>query len=161
MRAAVSVGMIVAVGISANAAEAAKDGKEKTKGPDATRNPVFTIPTEITLTPEQQTKLDEIKAEQAPRIVALNKKLDAVLTDDQKAARKDATAKAKADGKKGKEAAAAIDEALKLTDDQMKVKKEVQLEMATLQRSIKEEINAFLTDEQRTHYKLPKAKKAS
>jgi len=90
----------------------------------------------------------------------LTKKIDSLLTDEQKAARKEAAAKAKAEGKKGKEAAAAIDEALKLTDDQKKLRAEVQPELAKLQKSIKEQIHGLLTEEQKAHYKVPKGKKA-
>jgi Spy/CpxP family protein refolding chaperone len=161
LRAMLSVGLMVAVVLSANAAEAAKEGKGKKKNAaDGSGNSVFAIPKEITLTAEQQTKLDEIKKEQGPKIAELTQKLDGLLTDEQKAARKEAAAKAKADGKKGKEATAAIDEALKLTDDQKKQRAELQPELATLQRSIKEQIHGILTDEQKAHYKVPKAKKA-
>jgi hypothetical protein len=151
-------GMMVAVALATEQAEAAK--QKAKKGADGAANPVFAIPKEITLTAEQQTKLDEIKKEQGPKIADLMKKLDSVLTDDQKAARKEAAAKAKADGKKGKEAAAAVDEALKLTDEQKKHRSELQPELAKLQLSIKEQIHGLLTDEQKAHYKLPKAKKA-
>ena len=160
LRAAVSLGLMVAVTLSATPAEAAKEGKGKKKGADGANSPVFAIPKEITLTAEQQAKLDEIKKEQGPKISELTKKIDSLLTDEQKAARKEAAAKAKAEGKKGKEAAAAIDEALKLTDDQKKLRAEVQPELAKLQKSIKEQIHGLLTEEQKAHYKVPKGKKA-
>jgi hypothetical protein len=147
----------VALTASANVAHAAKEAKGKKANGQA--NAVFAIPKEITLTAEQQAKVDEIKKEQGPKVAELTTKLDAVLTDEQKAARKEANAKAKADGKKGKEAKAAVDEAMKLTDDQKKQQSEMQPELAKLQLSIKEQINGLLTDEQKTHYKVPKAKK--
>lgn len=157
VRTAFSTGLMVAIALSAGSADAAKEkGK---KNADGANNPVFTLPKEITLTAEQQTKLDEIKKDQGPKIGDLTKKVDDLLTAEQKSARKEAAAKAKADGKKGKEAAAAIDEALKLTDEQKKSRAELQPELAKLQLSIKEQIHGLLTDEQKTHYKLPKAKK--
>lgn len=156
---ALCVGLIVAMSLSANAADATKETKGKKKA-NGQANAVFEIPKEITLTAEQQTKVDEIKKEQGPKVAELTTKLDSLLTADQKAARKEATAKNKAEGKKGKEAKAAIDEALKLTDEQKKQQAELQPELAKLQISIKEQINALLTDEQKTHYKVPKAKKA-
>jgi hypothetical protein len=153
-----SAGLIIAVALSAGNVDAAKEAKGKKK--DGAGNPVFAIPKEITLTNEQQTKLDEIKKEQGPKIAELTAKLDSNLTAEQKTARKDAMAKAKADGKKGKAAKAAVEEALKLTDEQKKQQAELQPQLTQLQQSIKEQIHGLLTDEQKTHYKLPKAKKA-
>ena len=152
-------GLMIAFTLSAGSADAAKE-KGKKKGAEGAASPVFTIPKEITLTADQQAKLDEIKKEKGPKIADLTKKLDSVLTDEQKSARKEAVAKAKTDGKKGKDAAAAVDEALKLTDEQKKHRSELQPELAKLQLSIKEQIHGLLTDDQKTHYKLPKAKKA-
>jgi Skp family chaperone for outer membrane proteins len=134
----------------------AQNAKKAAKAAEA----VFEIPKEITLTDEQKAKLEEIKKEQSPKVSELQKKLDTVLTAEQKAARKEATSKAKADGKKGKDLQAAVDEAMKLTDEQKKQRSELQPELAKLQQSIKEQIHGLLTDEQKTHYKLPKAKKA-
>jgi len=155
VRTLLTAGLMITIALSSGVAHA-----QKGKKADGSNNPAFAIPKEITLTAEQQTKLDEIKKEQGPKLAELTKKLDSVLTDEQKAARKEASAKAKADGKKGKEAAAAIEEALKLTDDQKKQRAEIQPELAKLQLSVKEQIHGLLTDEQKTHYKLPKAKKA-
>lgn len=152
------LGLIVGLTTFSSAEDSPKEAKAKKKAAGQ-NNPAFAIPKEITLTPEQQTKLDEIKKEQGPKVAELTTKLDSVLTDEQKAARKEASAKAKADGKKGKEAQAAVDEALKLTDEQKKQRAEIQPELAKLQVSVKEQIHGLLTDEQKTHYKLPKAKK--
>jgi len=156
MKTVLCTGLAVAMALTAGSAEAAKEKKK----PDGSANPVFAIPKEITLTAEQQTKLDAIKKEEGPKVAELTEKLDAVLTAEQKTARKEAAAKAKADGKKGKDAATAVEEALKLTDEQKKQRAEVQPEMAKLQASIKEKIHGLLTDEQKAHYKLPKAKKS-
>ena len=60
----------------------------------------------------------------------------------------------------GKDLQATVEEALKLTDDQKKQRAEVQPELTKLTLSIKEQIHGLLTDEQKTHYKLPKAKKS-
>lgn len=159
LRTLLSAGLLIAVAVSVSAQETAKEAKAKKKAAGAT-NPVFAIPKEITLTEEQQSKLEEIKKEQGPKVAELTAKIDSVLTDEQKAARKEAAAKAKADGKTGKDAKAAVDEALKLTDEQKKHRDELQPQFAKLQLSIKEQINDLLTDEQKTHYKLPKPKKA-
>src|SRR5690349_1097958 len=99
----ISACLLFAVTLSAGAADEAKETKAKKKQSGAA-NPVFNIPKEITLTEEQQAKLDEIKKEQGPKIAELTAKIDSVLTAEQKSARKEAAAKAKGDGKKGKEA---------------------------------------------------------
>lgn len=150
--------LVLAALIWVGNAEAAKEGKAKKNDP--ANNAVFNIPSEITLTDEQKTKLEEIKKEQAPKLGELTSKLDGLLTADQKSARKTAMAKNKADGKKGKEAKAAVDEALKLTDEQKKQRGELEPALAKLNQSIKEQIHGLLTDEQKTHYKLPKSKKS-
>lgn len=165
MQTILKTGLILAVAVStvsihaASAQETAKKGRAKKKASGAA-NPVFAIPSEITLSAEQQEKLDAIKKEQGPKIAELTTKVDSILTGEQKSARKEANAKAKSEGKKGKEARAMVEEALKLTDEQKKQRAEFQPELAKLQKSIKEQIYAILTDEQKTHYKLPKAKKA-
>lgn len=157
MRQWVGLGLVLAL-VAGNTADAAQE-KGKKKKNDGTSSPVFAIPKEITLTAEQQTKLDEIKKTEGPKLAELNSKLDNSLTAEQKSARKDAQAKAKADGKKGKEAQAAVDEALKLTDEQKKLRSEVQPEINKLQAAIKTQIHGLLTDEQKTHYKLPRMPK--
>lgn len=154
-----SAGLMVAVAVTAMTAEGAQKekGKKRTGGQN---HPVFAIPKEITLNADQQAKLDAIKKEHGPKIAELNQKLEAGITDEQKAARKAAAAQAKADGKKGKAAQEAVNAALNLTDEQKKKRAEIQPEMAKLQSSIKEQIHGILTDDQKAHYKLPMAKKA-
>lgn len=153
-----TLGICVGQVVSASAADEAKPkGK---KNPAAAGQQVFAIPKEITLTDDQKTKLEAIKKEHGAKLSELTKKLDESLTDEQKKARKEAGEKARADGKKGKDLQSAVDEALKLTDDQKKKRAEVQPELAKLTQSIKEQIHGILTEEQKAHYKLPKAKKA-
>jgi hypothetical protein len=146
--------LVALVGSSADAAKKAKPPA------DGSKDPVFAIPKEITLTAEQQTKLDEIKKEQAPKVVEIKGKQEALLTDDQKSARKAAVAKAKAEGKTGKDRQSLINEAIKLGDEQKKQSDSLTSELAKLQLSIKELIRDLLTDEQKPNYKVPKAKKA-
>ena len=159
MRAMFVWGLMLSVVAMAGAADQAK-GKGKKKDAAAGGQQVFQLPKEITLTDDQKTKLEALKKEHSPKLAELAQKLDEGLTDDQKKARKEAGDKARADGKKGKELQAAVDAALNLTDEQKKKRAEVQPEMTKLQLSIKEQIHAMLTDDQKTHYKLPKAKKA-
>ena len=158
VQAVLTVGLMVSFVSSAGAADEAK-GKGK-KNAAAAGQQVFAIPKEITLTDDQKAKVEAIKKEHGPKVAELTKKIDESLTDEQKKARKEAGDKARADGKKGKDLQSTVDEALKLTDDQKKQRAEVQPELTKLSLSIKEQIHGLLTDDQKTHYKLPKAKKA-
>ena len=151
-------GLMLSVVAMAGAADEAK-GKGKKKEAAAGGQQVFQLPKEITLTDDQTAKREALKKEHSPKLAELAKKLDEGITDDQKKARREAMAKAKADGKKGKEAQADIEAALNLTDEQKKKRAETQPEMAKLQASIKEQIHALLTDDQKSHYKLPKTRK--
>lgn len=159
------LGTFFAVAISTTAAFAAEttaaESKAKKKANDGTKDRAFSIPKEITLTSEQQEKLDGIKKEQAPKVAALNAKISTVLTDDQKAARKTAAAKAKSDGLSRKDRAAVIADAIKLTDDQKKQQGGLQSEMRTVRLGIMGQIYDVLTPEQREYYKLPKSKKSA
>ncbi len=137
------------------------DGAEKRKISEGTNLRVFSIPKEISLSSEQKAQLDEIKKEQGPKFAELSTKLKSVLTEEQKAARKEALAKAKADGVSRKMRSAAVQDALKLTDEQKKLKSELQPELTSLRRSIKRKIYDLLTDEQKAYYKLPKTKTIS
>ena len=152
-------GLMLSVVAMAGAADEAK-GKGKKKVAALGGQQVFQLPTEITLTEDQTVKLEAIKKEHSAKLAELAKKLEEGITDDQKKARREATAKAKEEGKKGKELQAAVDAALNLTDEQKQKRAEIQPEMTKLQASIKEQIHAMLTDDQKEHYKLPKAKKA-
>ncbi len=160
VRAVVTCGLIITVSTWAIAADAAKEGKGKKKAAAAAGQQVFQIPKEITLSDEQKEKLEAIKKEHGPKLSELTKKLDDSLTAEQKKARKEAMEKAKTDGKKGKDLQEAVIAALNLTDEQKKLRAEIQPELTKLQASVKEQIHGILTDEQKAHYKLPKAKKA-
>jgi len=139
---------------------AAKEDKKKDKANKAVAK-VFELPTIITLSAEQMTKLAEVKKEYEPKLVELNKKQASILTDEQKKARQEAMKATKAAGKKGKEAKADVDAAVKLTDDQKKQQEEVAKESKELTGKIRDSIASFLTEEQKTHLKPMKKKKAA
>lgn len=142
---------------------AQEEGKKKKKGPGQPQaiNQVLKRTEALGLSEEQQKKVKEIAASHAPKFTELNQKLSGQLTDAQKKARQEAVAKNKADGKKGKEAAAAIEAALALTDDQKKVQKDVQAELKELGKKLNDEVAAVLTPEQKEKFSPPKKKKAA
>jgi len=93
-------------------------------------------------------KIVKIIDESAGKLKELSAKVDAVLTDDQKAARKAAQKAAKDAGKKGPEAAAEVTAALKLTDEQKKKMDEAQKELDAARAEMNKAIAALVTDEQ-------------
>jgi hypothetical protein len=109
----------------------------------------FNFPKQITLSDEQQKKLDELKAEYQPKLTELTKKVDAITaTPERKKARQEAEKKAKEDGKKGKELQAAINDANKYTDDEKKDIKDLGAARSKLMGEINKKKNALLTEEQ-------------
>lgn len=105
------------------------------------------------LTPEQVAKIKELATAAAPKIKAAEDK--APLTPEQKKARQEAQAKAKADGKTGKEAQAAVDAAVNLTDEQ----KAAQKEANELRAALRKEAVALLTADQKAKAGIKEGKK--
>ncbi len=128
------------------AEEAAKEKGKKKAEPGAH---IFNLPKEVELTAGQQEKVAALRKEFGAQAAEAQKKVDDVLTAEQKQARKDATAKAKADNLKGKESQAAIEAALKLTDEQKTKWTTAQTEFRDLQGRVRAKMAEFLTDEQK------------
>jgi hypothetical protein len=116
-------------------------------------------PKSIELTADQKTKLDALNKEFGPKLAECKAKANSIVTKDQKKARVEAVKKAKADGKKGKELRAAADAALAITADQKAQQAEVKKAMGTLQKQIKTQFVALLTDEQKAKLKGGKKKR--
>ena len=117
------------------------------------------VPKSIELTAEQKTKLDTLNKEFGPKLAECRKKQASIITADQKKARAEAMKKAKADGKKGKELRAAVNAALAITADQKTKQAETKKAMAALNKQIKTQFAALLTDEQKAKLKAGKKKK--
>jgi succinate dehydrogenase/fumarate reductase flavoprotein subunit len=137
----------------------AQDARAKKNKP-AARNkelPAVQLPKDITLTDEQKTKVAELEKEYGPKMKELREKLDKTMTDEQKKARqevlKEAREKGK-EGKKGKELHQAINDAMKLTEEQQKKYDETDKQIVALRQEILEKVKPILTDEQKE--KLPK-----
>lgn len=139
------------------AQEAPKKGKKNTL-PGANSS-VFQLPKEVTLTAEQQAKLEALKKEFGPKLAEFQKKLDDLLTPEQKQARKDAAAKAKAENVKGKAAQEAVLNALKLSPEQKAKYESLQKELQELQAKVRAHMAEFLTDEQKAKIPAFAAKK--
>ena len=109
--------------------------------------------------PDLKEKIVKIIDESAGKLKELQGKVDAVLTDDQKAARKAAQKAAKDAGKKGPEAAAEVAAALKLTDEQKKKMDEAQKALDAVRADMNKAIAALVTDEQAQSLGVKKGKK--
>ena len=128
--------------------------KKKKKAPTAVK-----VPSSIELTADQKTKLDALNKEFGPKLAECKAKANSIVTKDQKKARVEAVKKAKADGKKGKELRAAADAALAITADQKAQQAECKKATGALQKEIKAQFAALLTDEQKAKLKGGKKKK--
>ena len=140
----------------------AEDAKAKKNKPNARKEqPAVQLPKDITLTDEQKTKVAELEKEFAPKMKELREKLDKVMTEEQKKARlevmKEHREKGK-EGKKGKELAQAIKDAMKLSEEQQKNYDETDKQITALRHEILEKVKPLLTDEQKA--KLPKRPEA-
>jgi hypothetical protein len=109
----------------------------------------FGFPAEIKLSDEQQAKLKAIIDELGPKIRELVTKEQAVITDEQRAARDAAFKAAREANKDRAETFAAVQAAMKLTDDQRKQMETVGQELRELRQQINERRLALLTDEQK------------
>ena len=117
------------------------------------------VPKSIELSADQKAKVDALNKEFGPKLAECKKKANSIITADQKKARTEAMKKAKADGKKGKELRAAADAALAITADQKAQQTECRKATSALQKEIRTQFAALLTDEQKAKIKAGKKKK--
>jgi hypothetical protein len=135
----------------------AQDAKAE-KGKKNAAAGAFNVPKTITLSAEQQAKLDELKKQLEPLLVEALKKEEGILTPDQRAARATAGKDARAAGKKGKEIQAAVDEAVKLSEEQKSQLAEAHRVVTDLQKKARDGVMGLLTEEQKSSLKKKKAK---
>jgi Skp family chaperone for outer membrane proteins len=152
-----AAGLLAMTTLSADAQE--KKGKKNAQAGAGSQ--AFQLPKEITLTTEQQAKLDALKKEHGPKLAELQKKVDDLLTAEQKQARKDAVAKAKTDKLEGKARREALESALKLTPEQKTKYDAANKDLQAKVTEVRGKIAEFLTDEQKAKAPnlVPKGKK--
>lgn len=133
----------------------AEDKKPNRKLPDLQPAPIlsvdqiFSFPKRVTLTDDQQANLAALKKEYAPRITELQKKRSAIVTPERQKAAIDARIKALNEGRNSKEAQAAYDRALKLTDEEKEHLNNAILAIRRLSTEAHAKVEALLTDEQK------------
>lgn len=130
-------------------ADEKKQKKEK-KAPSATQR----LLNGIELTDAQKEQVAAIDKEFAEELRKLNETRGAILTAEQKTAERDAQKAAKAAGKTPAETKAAVDAALKLTDEQKTKMQEFQKTQQAFNAKVIENLRKILTPEQQE--KLPK-----
>jgi Skp family chaperone for outer membrane proteins len=153
-----AAGLVAMTTLSADA----QDGKKGKKNADAgAATQAFQLPKEITLSTEQQAKMDALKKEYGPKLTELQKKADDLLTPEQKQARKDAFAKVRADKLEGKARREALESALNLTPEQKTKYDAAQKDLQAKTTEVKGKIADFLTAEQKEKAPnlVPKGKK--
>lgn len=131
-----------------------KKGKKKAappKCPAAERIERMTQGLDITA--DQKAKFAEIGKEYGPKLAECLKKVADVLTPEQKKLAAEATKNAQAEGKKGKELAQAVAEAVKLTDEQKAKQAELRKEMQPLEKELRAKVMEVLTPEQQAKVK--------
>lgn len=134
--------LVLGVGVLNAADEKAKP--KKGQGPKPGEQ-VFAVPETIELSAEQKEKLEGLKKEHGEKAAALAKQMNDVLTAEQKATRKEVTAKAKEEGKKGKELRETVNAALNLTEEQKEKQASLQKEITALRMEV---MGKVLTPEQ-------------
>jgi len=139
------------------AADEAKKDKKKA-GNDPTAGLVKKA-TDEGLPEDAIAKIKTAAAEHGPKLKEAQAKVDSILTDEQKKARGEATKAAKAAGKKGKEAKADVDAALKLTDEQKKSIEASQKQLEECMAAFRKAATDSLTDEQKAKLGVAKKKK--
>ena len=146
--------LAVVLAMPAMAADEKKKKKKGRKAPAAVK-----VPKGIVLTAEQKTQVAAINKEFAPQLIEVAKKARGIVTDEQRKARSAAAKKAKADGKKGKEARAAVNAAVNITAEQKKALSEVNKARQAITKAARAKFAAILTAEQKAKLPKPKAKK--
>ena len=131
----------------------AQEEKKGKKGADPTAQMAKKLES-VELTDEQKTKFKAICDEQGPKLKEAMAKVSKLLTPEQVKAKQEAQQAAKAAGKKGKEATDAVNEALKLTEEQKKAMADADKELKAAQASFNAAVVALLTDAQKEKAKL-------
>ncbi|MHB8898003.1 MAG: hypothetical protein ACYC6Y_04590 [Thermoguttaceae bacterium] len=137
---------------------AAQENQGKKKGPSVKVSQVSQVLMNVEklhkaiegldLTAEQQAKLEQLKSENEPKLKEALEKVGAIFTEEQKAAAKAAAEKAKGEKLEGRKFFAAVEAAVKITDEQKTKVEELGKEMATEYRLVMKKALDVLTAEQ-------------
>ncbi len=149
MKSVLCLGLMLSLTITGMADEPKQKGKKAGKAPAATQR----FLNGIELTAAQKEQVAALDKTLAAEFQALNKQRSEILTDTQRTAEREAQKNAKSAGKTPQEARKAVDEALKLTDEQKTKMLELQRKQQAFAAKTIEELKKILTTEQQA--KLP------
>ncbi|MFM7055986.1 MAG: hypothetical protein ACKO2P_03585 [Planctomycetota bacterium] len=149
MTSVLCLGLVVSLAITGMADEPKQKGKKAGKAPAATQR----FLNGIELTAAQKEQVAALDKTLAAEFQALNKQRSEILTETQRTAEREAQKSAKAAGKTPAEARKAVDEALKLTEDQKTKMADLQKKQQAFATKTIDELKKILTPEQQT--KLP------
>ena len=129
---------------------AAEEKLAKKKGQNAVPRQIVAVEKQLAglnLSDDQKKKVDDILGSYKKKFADVQSKTPK-LSKEQRQTQKEASAKAKADGKKGKELQAEVNAALNLTEEQKKEREAAAFETKELQTSLKKELAGVLTADQ-------------
>lgn len=159
-RVALALLLVVGLVATSTAQDADKKGKKQMeRAVKNTANQLMKFYGPAKLTDEQKEKAMEVIKTHAKKLMELRKAQDGLLTDEQKAARKEAMAKAKKDGLKGQKMTAAAFKAMNLSDEEKKKFDEARKSVTDHMNKMKEAINANLSEDQLASIKKKGGKK--
>ena len=151
----VSLIALVALAIAAPAFAAKKD---KNRGSDPTASikkklDAADLPSDV------REKVKKVLADDSPKLKEAQTKIDTILTNEQKQAKRAAQKEARASGTKGKNARASIDAALKLTDEQKTKLSSAESDLKSAQSTLMKDLQSVLTSDQMAKAGLKTRKK--
>lgn len=103
----------------------------------------------VELSAEQKDKVAAIQREFGPALAEINKKLDAVFTEEQRKVRREIAAKGKAEGKTPQEVRKLQDEAIRLTPEQKEKIAQLTAERREVLKKVAKALLEVLTPEQK------------
>lgn len=93
-------------------------------------------------------KVSKVLADDSPKLKEAQAKIDGLLTDEQKQAKRTAAKEAKTSGAKRKQAQSSIDAAMKLTDDQRSKLSAAENDLKSAEATLKKDLQSVLSSEQ-------------
>jgi hypothetical protein len=125
--------------------------------PDHAADHLFTFPKRVHLTFEQGLELRQLQEEFAPKLAAVQKEIDAIMTAERRAVRAEAKRKAIAEGKKDADLAKAVRAAVPLSREERRKYNEALAAKDKLLSEVRRRKVELLTKDQKVKlYQVPK-----
>ena len=162
MRSVLALGasLLLATAVLAADQEKAQEGGQHRR-PAGGGFDVFRILQGLDLSADQKAKLEDLKKELGPKLKEASQKAESILTDDQKKARADAWKAGQEAGKSMEDLRQAVEEALKLTDDQKAKMADARTAMGEVMKEAREKMLEILTPEQKEQVQKKMAERMS